>query len=483
MLKAKLISIAIKFIMGATALGIGIWYLSSSIGGTSIGYSSLNNFLSAIGVQNGDIASANGCFLCGYIEKLFGAIGNAAETFWNAMIENIWILMAIGFGIFLFYTTAMYLYDASKKNATLDAGDRNLDFKPWFDKIWKPAVRVMMAGALLGVLGFGGTTVLKQITNVTIAPVMFVGSELSMAATGISNSAQCGTTVQNDDILNPVLKPFMCVVGNLNTVMLAGAAGGFSLMNYSWLGMGGGVFTWIAGLSLVVMFLIIGFNLFFQILTIIFKLVFLIIFLPLIIAAGAFEGTWSLASGVVTKSINMLVESAIRIVAITLKILITYATVSFAADQYFPGPNDGYNSILPPLVTESDKQNLDNKTLSVMAVFSKCEKVATVNGTVDKNMFKNCFTASRAEVERKYPKAFDFMDDGFEFLLMMIGIFLLYFYVVSPKIDELLGGGSEESKDKKEKFDYGGWLKDMGKTIWGAPTKVAEQITKATEKK
>ena len=479
MLKAKLIQIAVKFIMGATALGLGVWYLSSSIGGAAITYTSLNSFLGAVGVKNGDIANANGCFLCGYIEKLFATIGSAAEQFWNAMIGNIWILLAIGFGIFLFYTTAMYIFDAAKKNSTLDASEKKFEFKPWFDKIWKQAVRVMMAGALLGVLGFGGTTVLKQITNITVTPVMFVGAELSMAASGISDSAQCGTTVQNDDILNPVLKPFMCVMGNLNTVMLAGAAGGFSLMNYSWMGMGGGAFTWIAGLALVIMFLIIGFDLFFQVLSIIIKLVFLIIFLPLIIAAGAFEGTWQLASGVVNSAINMLVKSAVRIVAITLKVIITYAIVSFAADEYFPGPNDGYNSILPPLITEGSK-NMDDQALSVMAVFSKCEQVATTDGQIDKTTFKNCFTASRADVERKYPGAFDFMGNGFEFLLMMFGIYLLYFYVVSKKIDEFLGG-DEEAKDKKEPFDYGGWIKDMGKRVWGAPEKITEQITKATE--
>ncbi|MDL2296046.1 hypothetical protein LJC18_04545, partial [Lachnospiraceae bacterium OttesenSCG-928-E19] len=71
--------------------------MSSSIGGGSLTYTSLDNFLTAIGVQNGDIATANGCFLCGYIEKLFHAIGVAAETFWVAMLDNLWIIMAIGF--------------------------------------------------------------------------------------------------------------------------------------------------------------------------------------------------------------------------------------------------------------------------------------------------------------------------------------------------------------------------------------------------
>ncbi len=81
--------------MGRTALGIGIWYMSKSIGGGAITYTSMSGFLDAIGVKGGDIASANGCFLCGYIEKLFHAIGLRAENFWTAMLDNMWIFLAI----------------------------------------------------------------------------------------------------------------------------------------------------------------------------------------------------------------------------------------------------------------------------------------------------------------------------------------------------------------------------------------------------
>ena len=140
----------------------------------------------------------------------------------------------------------------------------------------------MVVGVFIGGLGMGGTGALKIVSNITIKPVMFVGAELSMAATGISSAAQCNAMKVNsdasEDLLNPILQPFMCVVGNVNSVMLAGAAGGFALMNYAWLDLGGGAFTWIAGLTLLLMFLVIGFDLFFQILSVVFKLIFLIIF-------------------------------------------------------------------------------------------------------------------------------------------------------------------------------------------------------------
>ena len=95
-MKAKLIMIAIRFVMGAIALGIGIWYMSSSIGGASLTYTSMNNFMSAIGASN-DIADAAGCFMCGYISELFGVIGRATEMFWNAILNWLWILLDVGF--------------------------------------------------------------------------------------------------------------------------------------------------------------------------------------------------------------------------------------------------------------------------------------------------------------------------------------------------------------------------------------------------
>lgn len=477
MMKAKLISIAIRVVMWAIALGLGIWYLSSSIGGAALTYTSMDNFMSAIGASD-DIAAANGCFMCGYVAELFTVISDAAEMFWTAMLDNIWILLAIGFGIFLFVYTAQYIFDAAKQTTTLDGKDKKLEFSAWFDKIWRQAARVMMVGAALGVLGLGGTTALRTITNITITPVMYVGAELSMAATGVTDATQCGAmdAAATGDILNPVLQPFMCVMGNLNSVMLAGAAGGFAMMNYAWLGLGGGAFTWVAGLALVIMFLIIGFDLFFQVLSVVFKLVFLIIFLPLLIAAYAFEGTWKLAGNVVGGAINMLVKSAVRIIAISLKVLIIYATVSFAADEFFPGPHDGYSVIMPPFMGQT-VQNPDAKTLSVMNVFSTCERVGLADGEMDADKFKDCFTAQRAMVERQYPGAFDFLTDGWDFLLIMFFMFLLYFYVVSPRIDAMLG------KDGRELFDFGTWTKDLGKKIWSAPQQIFDAISKAMAKK
>ena len=480
-MKTQLILIAIRLIMGLVAIGVGIWYLSSSIGGAAITYTSMDGFLAAIGVGN-NMATASGCFMCRYIGELFSVIGRATEMFWNAMLDGIWVLMALGFGLFLFIHTAKYIFDAAKKTESLTPTEHKLEFKAWFDKVWRQGARVMIVGAMMGAIGMGGTAALKTVARITITPVLFAGAELSMAATGVIEGTQCRAikTVglsDDADVLAPIMAPFMCVIGSLNSVMLAGAAGGFALMNYAWLGMGGGVFTWLAGLGLLIMFLVIGFDLFFQVLSVIFKLIFIIIFMPLLLAAAAFEQTWKMAGGLVKNAINkMLVPAAVQIIGITLKILIVYATVSYAADSFFPGPADGYSAVLPPMMGQT-AQNPDAQTLSVMNVFSECERVSLRDGTVDADLFKECFVTKKTEVERKYPGAFDFLDDGLDFVLLMLGLFLLYYYAVAPKVDKLITGPG------KEQFDFGAWTKDLGKKIWNAPVQIFESVSKHFGKK
>jgi hypothetical protein len=470
MFKAKAILFLVKAVMWITVVGIGIWYISSSLDGASLTYSSVDKFLTAAGVTNGDISTANGCFLCGYVVKLFEFLSTAIETFWEKMLTGLWILLVIGFGIFLVISTIKHLWEATKTTSTLSTTEKKLEFKSWFDTIWKRGVRVMIIGILIGGLGMGGTAALKTISNLTIKPVMYLGSELSMAATGITSAAQCGgqneESQEPKDILNPILKPSMCVIGNINTVMLAGAAGGFALMNYSWLGLGGGFMTWLAGLATVIMFLFVGFDLFFQILSVVFKLIFIIIFLPLFLAAAAFEGAWSAASGLVGKAIEMLVSSAVRMVAITLKVLIIYATVSYAADAFFPEPYDGYSSILPPLL-DTQLENPKNETITVMNAFKECEQVGLANGSMNETDFANCFIAKKSSD----PDAFDFLDNGWDFILMITCTFLLYFYAISPKVDKLLG------KDGSELFDYGTWLKELGTKVWKYPVHITEKLT------
>lgn len=471
MFKKWLIEKGIKFLVALIALGVGVWYMSHSIGGASLSYTSVDTFFKQL-----EGTSVPGCPLCGYVQQLFEVLGNATETFWVGIVQNLWIVMAIGFGIFVIMHTITFFKEQATSKDVKDLTDKQpkLDFSKWFEKVWKTGVRVMIAGALIGAINWGGITVLQATTKLIVMPVMYLGSILSMAATGVISGDTCNiaTNIADGNALLAALQPFLCVMKNLNTVMLAGAGGGFALMNYSWLGLGGGLFTWIAGLALVIMFLVIGFDLFFQVLTVIFKLIFIILFMPFLVAAAAFEQVWGLAKNVMNNAITILINSAISILKISLKIIIIYAVVFFAADKFFPGPEDGFTSILPPLISEIAPQNQDAQTISVMNAFTQCEQQASINGNIDKDKFKTCFIAQKHAVEARYPGAFNFMDDGFTFFIFMLGIFFLYFWVVSPKIDILLNA----KKDPKEEFDYGQWLKDFGKRTYEAPGKAFNAI-------
>ena len=483
MLKSKIILTAVKAIMWIIALGVGIWYLASSINGDSITYASMNGFLQATGACKGevcDISQTNGCFLCPYVTQLFNTIGMATKDFWDALVGNLWILIALGFVVFLFVHTWKEMAKANKENIKMTTKSRDFNFKDWFEPVWKHLARVLFVGAFLGAISFGGTTILKTVSDITIRPVMFVGSELAMAATGSGSIAKCPAleTQNTDNVIGPALKPFMCVVGNASSVILAGASGGFSLMNFAWMGMGGGMFTWLAGLGLVIMFLIVGFSLFFDILNVVFRLVFIIIFLPVIIASYAYENVWGLLKGAVGKSVNMLVNCAVRVIAITLKVLIIYSIVAYAADEYFPGPIDGYSIITPPGF--AGMQSAENSSNQIVAqVFADCEKVSVQDGKMDKGLFKACFDRASAAVETSHPGAFDFMGDGWNFFMLMLGIFLLYFYVIRKKIDDIFVG---DGAGKDPIFNIGSSFKELGQKIWSIPSGITKTITDAMDK-
>ena len=198
--------------------------------------------------------------------------------------------------------------------------------------------------------------------------------------------------------------------------------------------------------------------------------------MPIFVAAYAFEGAWKLASGLFDKGINMLINAAIKIVVIALKVVIIYATVSYAADSYFPGPVDGYSVMLPPMLGMSPK-NPDVETLSVMNVFAECERVSLVDGEMDKDKFTACFNAQRAMVERTYPGAFDFLDDGWDFLVMMAALFALYFLVLRDRVEGMFPSVG------KEDFDFGGQIKQLGKNVWSLPKQIANAVGKAMDEK
>ena len=472
MIKRLLLGYLVRFLIGAIALGVGIWYVSSSLSHASITYISMDSFLSSIGATDGNIASANGCFLCGYVKDLFVVVGDTAEKFWAAILENLWLIMVFGFGIFMVIHTIKYVKKAMTDTAELDTKEKKLEFAPWFDTVWRQGVRVMIVGALIGAFGMGGISSIKTLSKITIEPVMYIGTELSMAATHVSDYAQCvPTNFDSENAMSTLANPFMCIVGNINTVMLAGAAGGFALMNYAWMGDGGGVFTWVAGLLVVIMFVVMGFDLFFQILSVIFKLVFLVIFLPLIVAASAFEKTWKIASSALKNSITMLVDSAIKVIGIALKVVIIFALISFAGAEVFPG-----TGLFPPLL--GTEETVKNNTLSVKNAFALCESQSTKqNGEIDKAEFKKCFDAYKA----KNANAFDFLHDGFGFLILMAALVFIYFYILSPRIDKLMVSVPPfepfNKSDGKGGFDdFGGDLKKMAKMTWQKPQELADKL-------
>ena len=494
--KFQWISVILKVLGVLIALGLGVWYLSSAIGGGALTYTSTDNFLFAIGAKDG-VEHVGTMFLGDYVVQLLNILGSASQLFWDSIVSNLWILMAAGFAIYLFISAIKYVWEKMKKNGEYSTSSNDIDFKTWFDPVWKLGLRIAIAGVAIGALSIRPSESLLAVSDILISPVLYIGSALSMAATNIGSVTECNVvfnSAQLQGAMAPVSGAFMCVLGNLYAIMLAGAAGGFALMNYAWMGLGGGMLTWGAGFALVLAFLIIGFDLFFQIFSILFKVVFVIIFLPILIAAAAYEQVWKIASGLFRKALGTVVSAAVAIISISLKITILFSIVYYAADSLFPGPaGDNYTSILPPMFEMQMTGKTTPQAQYVMNAFAKCEAESKdANGLVDADLFKPCFLEQKAQIEQVYPDAFDFLKDGWTFLLLMFGLIFAYYYVFVPRIDKLLPYGKvkiplahteETDLSTSEKFDIGKWTYDLGAKAWRAPRKWFDAAVKSMKDK
>ena len=61
--------------------------------------------------------------------------------------------------------------------------------------------------------------------------------------------------------------------------------------------------------------------------------------------------------------------------------------------------------------------------------------------------------------------------------MTMIGLFALYYWVISPEIDKIFKPAA------KSDFDFGGNIKQLGKNIWNIPVQITEKVTSASDKK
>jgi ABC-type cobalt transport system substrate-binding protein len=125
-------------------------------------------------------------------------------------------------------------------------------------------------------------------------------------------------------------------------------------------------------------------------------------------------------------------------------------------------------------------QSAGNSSNQIVAqVFADCEKVSLQDGKMDKDLFKACFDRTSATVEASHPGAFDFMSDGWNFFMLMFGIFLLYFYVISKKLDEIFVG---DGAGKDPIFNIGASFKELGQKLWSIPSGITKAITDAMDK-
>jgi len=137
---------------------------------------------------------------------------------------------------------------------------------------------------------------------------------------------------------------------------------------------------------------------------------------------------------------------------------------------------------LPAGIMGNEMVARDARGQSIIEVFQRCEIAAKQNpdGLVDRNLFRACFERERVQIERYHPGAFDFMSNGFRFILMFLGIFLVYHYAIAKRVDALFDKSTGDSSgnfssDTNDEFAYGKYVRDFTSKAWKVPLAVTKK--------
>ncbi|MDR2685445.1 MAG: hypothetical protein LBB23_01575 [Rickettsiales bacterium] len=310
--------------------------------------------------------SQTACIFCPHIRQLVGAMDNAALSVYEVFVNHIWVMMLLGFGVFATITAFQLLKKSADQTAQIeDLGERTFDFTKWIDTLWRQGVRIVIVGVILGAIGSLGSTMPRIATEITLKPILSMGTYISLGIAGLPDSLcpnslslsenskvpfagegvpRSGGVVVNNSpasagqgggITESATEPLLCFSNIITTITLAGAAKGFDTMNNAGINK---PILWFFGLALAVFFALYGVKLFFELMNILFTILFFIMFLPVIIAGYAFDNVWPVAKNITSNALSQTLGLAVAMVSLALKLSVFYYMIMFAVNNHPSSP-------------------------------------------------------------------------------------------------------------------------------------------------
>ncbi|MDR0448903.1 MAG: hypothetical protein LBG89_00370 [Rickettsiales bacterium] len=320
---ARLLPLLMKPLVWLFAIGGALYYYSNALALRPLGNISMD-FSNEI------------CLFCPYIRELVEAVAGAAGATYGAFVRHIWILLILGFGIFMVLSAWKLLKESADKTAELGTDEIKFEIRPWIDGLWKQAVRIAVVGVFLGAVGTLGDAAPRLVSDLTIRPILSMGAYISVKVAQLPENSCPNDVIPGEDrgphqITSGAMRPLMCMSGILNTITLMGVAKGFETMDKG--GAENNTLLWFLGLATAAVFALYGIRIFFELMNIVFTILFFIMFLPVVIASFAFHETWGIAKNVVDNMLNNVAALAVGMIQIALKLSIFYAIMTFAMDK------------------------------------------------------------------------------------------------------------------------------------------------------
>lgn len=402
----------------------------------------LDDWLSGLGYGGTNVGSGAICWSCGIFSifsDVFFYMGNYFQTF---LLDLARAFLFIATTVWILYTKVFKIFqDIVFNKAGLDP---SFNPKSFYEDIIKQIIKVMLVLSALTVVR--SADVMKYV----VMPIMSVGtgtasmmmnSDVCSKMTDLKNLqySKGGEKIYEDE----VSKELFCYIASFDAMMLSGVSAGKTLvLTSSFLTPG-----WFLGAIFTVLMFFLYITIPFQLIDIVFDIGLILIFLPFMILAYAYENIFQ--NKFPNKAIGMLKEISLKLIIFSISLTMMYLSLFKMADYYFPKPADNFSVIFPNyFVFKGDENGANFRGNSEMereavSFFKDCLKTPEIGsvsyGTTRFN------DAKIRSCHREYLSYKKLDSAGYMDLLPMIFLIMIILMIYSNMDDYISAFGAQHS--------------------------------------
>ena len=307
------------------------------------------------------------CWHCQILDNVWNVMYFTAYKFYNFFSQVSITIMTFAFAFWLLLE--MFF----KKFAT---GDIKFDPQGWWKSVIMKAFKIIFAIGIMYSLRISGVvkyiidpaistgtffsrTVISSIIDIDRCNKLIKNTEppkfLINAIKASQNSSNILKEIANDNTgityQSNVKNEFICIIWNFQTMLLTGISAGANIVQMDW-----NLFNKLIGISIIIVFFLLGWHTLVEVLDIFISLGFLLIFTPFTIMSWAVGGMFKISKSLLNTSFDTLIGIAVHLFIYSFSLSILYISLYYMVDVSSIGfKNEAFVNINKPIKNKGNQ--------------------------------------------------------------------------------------------------------------------------------